>query len=167
MTRFRTSSAKKIDTVFVFALLLLFAATSFALVLIGAKQYRAVSDTISQNDAQRTACAYLAEKLRQSDAAGAVYISEFQGIPALTICTETSDAPYTTYIYFYETALRELTVTDQAAVSHASGQEILALKDFSVTMPFAHLLKVTLTHTDGETQTLFFSRRAPAGKEVL
>ena len=74
--------SRKIDTVFVLALITLFAATSFVLVLIGAKQYRYVTNTMNENFEDRTVSSYLTEKIRQYDTEHAIFVTGLQEVPA-------------------------------------------------------------------------------------
>ena len=92
--------ARKIDTVFVLALITLFAATSFILVLIGAKQYRFVTDVMDENYKSRTTSSYLMEKIRQNDSHNAITISDLEGVSALTLTTSEEDIRYITYIFY-------------------------------------------------------------------
>ena len=56
------SNNRKMDTVFVAALFVLFAITACLLILIGARQYRATAKAMNANYEVRTASSYLTEK---------------------------------------------------------------------------------------------------------
>lgn len=151
--------------VFVLALITLFAATSLALVLIGAKQYRFVTNKMTDNHEDRTTSSYLAEKIRQNDTAGAITICDLKGVPALSIISTEENVTYTTYIYFYEDALRELVVTESSMFSLSSGEAIIPMQgcDFSLANDF--LIRAEITDTAGEKQILFFPLHSNVGKE--
>ncbi len=158
---------KKIDSIFVFALITLFAATAFVLVFIGAKQYRSVTDTMNENYEERTTASFLAEKIRQNDAADAITVVDLEGVPALTLRTTEGTNSYTTYIYYYENALRELVVTDASVYALSSGQAIMELQGFVPTLVSPSLLRAEITDTNGDTQVLYFTIHCGIGKEEL
>ena len=83
MAYIKEKSAKKIDMVFVLALITLFAATALTLVLIGAKQYRHVTDVMDRNFEHRTSASYLTEKIRQNDKQDAIGLTTLEGTTAL------------------------------------------------------------------------------------
>lgn len=56
------NSSKKIDTVFIVSLFVLFAITAILLILIGARQYRFTADSMNRNYEIRTTSSYLTEK---------------------------------------------------------------------------------------------------------
>jgi hypothetical protein len=158
--------SRKIDTVFVLALITLFAATSFLLVLIGAKQYRFVTDVMNENYESRTTSSYLAEKIRQHDTKDAITVSNLEGVPSLKLTTCEEDICYITYIYFYDGALCELVVTDNSVFTLASGQKIIEVQDFHPKFINDSLLCTEITNTRGETFTLYFTTHCSIGKEA-
>ena len=151
--------------VFVLALITLFAATSLALVLIGAKQYRFVTNAMTENHEDRTASSYLAEKIRQNDIAGAISICDLKGVPALSIVSEESDVTYITYIYFYEEALREIVVTETSVFSLSSGEAIIAMQGCDLSNVNDSLIRAEITDSTGKKQILFFPLHSNVGKE--
>ena len=60
------NSSRKIDTVFIVSLFVMFAITAILLILIGARQYRFTADSMNRNYEIRTASSYLTEKVHQS-----------------------------------------------------------------------------------------------------
>ena len=72
-----------IDVLFTLALFCVFCASALAVVLIGADVYTSTARNMDQNFSARTAVSYVAEKVRQSDAAGAVALGEIGGGQAL------------------------------------------------------------------------------------
>ena len=157
MSIFKEPSSKKIDMVFILMLITLFAATSLALVLIGAKHYRNVTDTMTRNHQLRTTSSYLAEKIRQNDAEDAITVCDLMGVNALSIKTTTEDAEYITYIYYYDNALRELVVTNSSVFSLSTGQEIIPLEEFNISLLSDSLIRAEITDIAGTSQTLYFS----------
>jgi hypothetical protein len=158
--------SRKIDTVFVLALLTLFVATSFILVLIGAKQYRYVTDVMDENYKSRTTSSYLAEKIRQHDTKDGITISNLEGVPALTLTTSEEDFQYITYIYFYEGSLRELVVTEGSVFTLSSGQEIMEIQGFVPEFVDNSLLRAEVIDAKGKQYTLYFTIHCGIGKEA-
>jgi len=158
-------TSKKIDMVFVLALFTLFSATALVLVLIGAKQYRYITDTMNKNHTERTVYSYLAEKIRQHDTQDAITICDLQGVPALSVETLATDISYTTYIYCYDNALRELVVTNTSVFSLSSGQVIMEIQQFTPKQINPSLLCAEIIDKNGNTQTLYFTIHSDAGKE--
>ena len=147
---------KKMDTIFVLALLTLFAATSFVLVLIGAKQYRHITNTMSENFEVRTTASYIAEKIRQNDAQDAIDVVSLEDVPALCIYSFEGDIRYMTYIYYYDNALRELIVTEHSVYDLSSGQEIIQTSGFTPFLVYDSLLCTEVTDSYGNTKKLYF-----------
>ena len=166
MSNFTDNRSNRIDMIFVFALVTLFAATSFILVLIGAKQYRFVTNTMNENYETRTTSSYLTEKIRQYDIYDAITVSNLEGTPALSIHSVEDDISFVTYIYYYDGSLRELVVTENSVFSLDSGQEIIDMKGFNPTLVNDALLSVEVTDTTGNTQVLYFNLHCSSRKDA-
>ena len=156
--------SRKIDTVFVLALITLFAATSFVLVLIGAKQYRYVTNTMNENFEDRTVSSYLTEKIRQYDTEHAIFVTSLQEVPALAFLAYEEEVSYTTYIYYYEGALRELVLTENSVFSLSAGQEIIPMQGFTPTLVGDSLIRAKIIDTEGKEQTLYFTIHCGTGR---
>lgn len=167
MSVLKGQASHKIDMGFVLAIITLFAATSLALVLIGAKQYKYINNTIDTNHDNRVVSSYLTEKIRQGDSDNNISICELKGVPALAIETAEENVTYTTYIYCYENYLCELVVTKNSVFELSSGQKILELKDLKLTFANDSLIQAEITNTNGDKQTLFFNLHCSVGKEQL
>lgn len=165
MLRLDNRRSTKIDGVFVIALFTMFAVTAFLLILIGAKQYQHTADTMDTNYECRTISSYLTEKIRQNDSKGNIYVAQIKDTPALALKTMEDDVTYITYIYYYENALREIVVNDSSIFSLDSGQKIIETSGFTAEFVENDLLKITITTTEQEKQTLFLSLHSNGGKE--
>lgn len=165
MAIYTQRTTKKIDSIFVLALITLFAATSFILVLIGAKQYRFVTNIMNENHENRTAASYLTEKIRQQDAANAITLCDLDGVTALSILATEEGFSYITYIYYYEGTLRELVVTEHSVFTLSSGQAIIEMQGLELTFESSSLLRAEITNTRGEKQVLFLPLHCSTGKE--
>ena len=157
----------KIDMVFVLALFMIFAATAFIVVLIGARQYRSTADNMNYNYEVRTASSYIEEKIRQNDSAARISITDLSGTTALALTSEENGIFYTTYIYYYDGSLRELFAADNAEVGPQSGQKIIELGGFLPEYADDDLIKVTFTDSDGGIFPVYLSVHSESGKEDL
>lgn len=106
MLELKKTPEHTIDRVFLLALLALFAATTFLVVSIGAKQYHSIADSMTANYETRTVSSYLEEKMNQNDVAGSVAVTSIGAFPAIALSETVNDAIYTTYIYCYDGYLR-------------------------------------------------------------
>lgn len=165
MLRLDNRRSTKIDSVFVIALFTMFAVTAFLLILIGAKQYQHTADTMDANYESRTISSYLTEKIRQNDSQGKVRITEIEGIHALALETIENDVTYITYIYYYDNALREIVVNAQSVFSLGSGQEIIKTGGFTAELVKDNLIKITVTTTEDQKETLFLPLHSNSRKE--
>lgn len=157
---------KRIDFVFVLALITLFAATSLSLVFIGAKQYRNVTNQMNENFDKRTTSSYLAEKIHQNDQLDCITITKIDSVTALCISETAENTTLTTYIYCYDGYLRELVVTDTSVFSLDSGEKLLAMKDFTAVIYNDSLIRIDTTLSDGTTQIFYYTIRSGIGKEA-
>ncbi|MCM1284147.1 MAG: DUF4860 domain-containing protein [Muribaculaceae bacterium] len=158
--------SRKIDTVFLVLLFSLFAVTAFTLVLVGAKQYQLTADAMNGNYELRTTTSYLREKIRQYDTDAGVMVEEFAGSSALTLENRIDDKTYRTYIYYYDGALRELVVGENAVYTPETGQEIITLSGFAPELVHSGLIRVVLTDTEGIRHELCLDTKANARREV-
>lgn len=165
MLKLDNRRSNKIDSIFVIALFTVFAITAFLLILIGAKHYQHTADSMDANYESRTISSYLTEKIRQNDSASSISITELEDTPALAIASIENDTTYITYIYYYNEALREIMVTENSVFSLDSGQEIIQTGGFHAEFEAKDLLKITITTTEGKTNTLHLSIHSNAGKE--
>ena len=120
------------DLLFTIGLFCVFAAAAFILVMIGIQAYRNTVEHMQDTFSTRTAVSYVAEKLRQHDAAGAVALDQVDGLPALALYDDVGESRYCTYIYADGQALYELTVRDGTPVTADMGNRIIDVKDFTI-----------------------------------
>lgn len=156
------ASTRKIDTIFIVCLFMLFSFTACLLVLLGAAQYRSTVDSMNQNYEVRTASSYLTEKIRQYDTAGGVAVTNFHGTTALSLKNSVGDKSYTTYIYYYNGALRELLIGSDASYSLDAGQSVIALDSFDAELADTNLIHIVYTDTQGVTHDLYLALHAAA-----
>ena len=138
MTRdgMKHKNTHSIQTVAVVLLLLLFAFSSLILVSLGASVYEKNVSDMQGASAERTAYAYLTQKVRQGDVAGRIRVGSFpgsEGVDALIFSREIREDIYETYLYAHDGNLCELTVRQSADASPAMGAAIFPVDRFSVT----------------------------------
>ena len=147
-----------VDILFVLALFGVFTLSALVLVILGANIYRQTVSYMSANYESRTACSYLAEKVRQNDMYDSVTLESFEGTDALALSRTSLDM--VTYIYFYDGSLREQTMRRGANIGSdplGSGTAIMALEDFQFQRVNDRLVSLQLTTASGEEKTLFIS----------
>lgn len=157
-------AARKIDTVFVVALLTLFAATASLLILIGARQYQTTTDQMNRNYEIRTAASYLTEKVRQYDTDAGIAVVSFGDGQALALNDRINNKLYTTYIYYYDGSLCELYVSENAVFTPGAGQPLIALGGFDAAYIRSGLIHVTFTDTEGTAHEVFLEINVTNGK---
>lgn len=159
------SSNKKLDTAFIIFLFLLFSATACLLALITTTQYRATVSSMKQNSEVRTASSYLTEKVHLYDIDSGISITDFCGTTALALSESRDGETYTTYIYYYDGALRELPLNIHTNGAADAGNAIASLSGFDATWLKKNLLHITFTDTSGTQHSLILALHAATGKE--
>ena len=160
MVRLNRTRSSSIDIFFILVLLALFAITSFAILMIGAKQFHTTTNRMSENYETRTTATYLVEKFHQHDAAGSVSIVDIQGTPAISLTKKENEMLYTTYIYAYDGYLKECTVSEGTPVTVFSGQNIIETAALSIKSFGGNLYCFTLTDTYGNSCPIYISLNA-------
>lgn len=138
-----------IDILFPAALLFVFAFSAVSVILLATGVYQDTVNHSSRSYTAETALAYLTEKVHQNDADGQITIGTFDGCEALQIRQSYQGSDYTTYIYAYEDALRELFVKDGAPAAAADGRAILTVSDLTFSDLGDGLLSFSCTNADG------------------
>ena len=121
------------DLLFTIGLFCVFAAAAFILVMIGIQAYRNTVEHMQDTFSTRTALSYVAEKLRQHDTEDSVALGRMEDLPALVLSDQVGDDTYLTYIYSDGEALYELTVREGTEVTAGMGEQILQVRDFTIT----------------------------------
>lgn len=148
-----------IDIVFSMALLCVFAASALLVVLFGAKVYQSASATMGENFDTRTSLTYIATKIRQNDAAEAVFLTELEGAPALAIEQDIDGELYRTYIYHLDGELREIFTMSEIDVLASDGQFIMDLPELKMEDRGGNLLRFTSVDDSGKEISLTISSR--------
>ncbi len=144
----------------VLILFFIFAATAFALIMLGIKQYKITADSMNTNYEVRTASSYLTEKVRQFDTDAGISLESLDGTDAIAMREELDGKIYTTYVYFYDGYIRELYVAEDAVFNLAGGQAIIEASDLQIKALSDSKLKLIITSTKGEMTTLYLSTKS-------
>lgn len=139
-----------IDSLFSFLLLLIFGLFTLMLSGMGSTIYRNGTAYLNENYSSRTAAAYIAEKVRQHDENGAVFLDSVEGLPALALRDTIEGNRFITYVYFYDNALCELMVQEDRTPEAMMGSRIVELSSLTVEpVPETDLLSVTAVGKEG------------------
>ena len=104
----RRNSNNKIDGVFVLMIFCIFAVSVFLVLMLSGSTYANMTDISAEGQNERIALSYIRTKIRKSDTANAVYISDFNGMPSINLSENIGEREFVTRIYFYDGWLREL-----------------------------------------------------------
>lgn len=154
------------DFVFILALFCVFSASAFLAVVIGASVYQTTTENMDANYRNRTASAYITEKIRHNDTAGAVGLTTIDDTLCLTLEKTVDAVSYTTYIYHYEDHLMELFIKTSDTPRLASGQPILPAKDFSAEKTGPSLYAFTVRDIVDREHSFCISVQSDDGKKV-
>ncbi|MDR1962004.1 MAG: DUF4860 domain-containing protein [Gracilibacteraceae bacterium] len=148
------------DVLFLLALFGVLAASSLFVVMTGANVYRHTVTQMDEHFSLRTPLAYVAAKVRQHDAQGAVYAAELQGTPALVLEQTFGEAVYQTWIYCHEGAVKEVFLEKGADLELSYGLTIMETPGFRLEQTESGLLRFTATDAAGSEMTLEMSLRS-------
>ena len=151
----------KVDFLFTLGLFTLFALAALALVITGARVYQGTAASMEENYTTRTALAYVAEKIRQNDAAGAVQAED--NVLCLTQYGEDGGENSCLYIYEYQGWLSELLIPEGQTFRPGDGQRLLEVTDFQVQARTGSLYEISASGPDGKAASLLV---APAAEPL-
>lgn len=157
MIEFRKTHRHTIDNVFVLILLTLFSAIAFLVVFIGAKEYRSIANSMSDNYKTRTVASYLQEKLNQNDAGKCISVTSVGDCNAISIRRNINDSDYYTCIYCYDGYMWEITTQSSSSVNPGDGQKIIEACGFNAGYITDNLIKLTVTDALGDTRYMYVS----------
>lgn len=160
MIQLKRNQEHAVDTLFILGLFVIFVATSFLVVFIGAKQYQNIVNRMDENFETRGCTSYLEEKIRQNDRSNAIDILTIDNHTVLSLTNIVNETEYTTYIYTYEDSLREFYAASGTDFSLSDGQPILDAADFSAEFVSATRLQLTVTDLFQQTETIYISLNA-------
>ena len=139
--------------VFVFVLLGLFAVMSTLMVLLGAQMYRNTVDHATENNEGRVLSAYVRSMVRAEDLAGAVEISEQNGVTTLAMRESLGDDGYVTWLYCYDGRMYEYFTSATTEFDPVKGTAICPAQSFEPRFENG-LLTVDMIDGRGKAQTV-------------
>lgn len=115
----------KLSGFLVFVVFTLFALCVLAVVLTGAQSYARQTEQAQAQFASRTAAHYISTRIRQAES---VTVTDFAGLPALTLGETVEGQQYLTRIYSLNGAVWELYSGKNAVLAPESGEILLELR---------------------------------------
>ncbi|MBO6240399.1 MAG: DUF4860 domain-containing protein [Butyrivibrio sp.] len=150
-----------VDVAFILCLMLLFVLCAVAVISLGAGIYQKNVKSMKDNYNHRTACAYIIEKVRQSDVNGAIFVQDLFGQNALVIQEEIDGVLYNTYIYDYDGYLMELYArADLNTFYPMSGQKLLEVSSFDISQKSDSLFLADIVLSDGLKESVYIAKRS-------
>lgn len=149
----KTSGRQTINVIFTMLLFLVFVLCALFTVLIGGRVYENVSGRMEDNYKDSVALNYIANKVRQGDAADAVSVREVEGTSVLEIKSVFYEQEYLTWIYCLDGSIRELFTDAQSGLGLDAGLEIIECEGLKLSMEGSVLMMETAGE-DGGSLTL-------------
>ncbi len=131
----------------------LFAIGILSVLLGGANVYKRLTQRDTRSYDSRTCAQYIATKLRQAPAPGAVAVAPFGDGDGLFITETIGDSDYLTRVYCHNGWLMELFTVANGEFAPEDGEKILPLRSLSLTCD-GSLVCVRLTDLDNTSQLL-------------
>ena len=148
-----------VDILFPLLVFAIFLIAALLMILIGARVYRNTAVRMTENFGVQTSIAYVTTKIHQNDRQGAISVTEFGGANALVIEDRFEDAPYQTWIYYYDGSLREVLAPEGAAFEPESGTAIIDVAGFAIEQLSDQLYKLTSIDTNGTPVSMTVATR--------
>lgn len=139
---------KGISSLAALLMLLVFAVALLAVLLGGANVYDHLTARDSESYDSRTCVQYLTTKVRQSENATAVSLSQFGDGDCLTITEHINGTAFTTQVYCHDGWLMELFTVKDAGLTPESGSKILKAQGLTLTQE-GSLLHMDLVDGNG------------------
>lgn len=161
----KNSRTYSVDTVFVLVLFCVFAATILFVLMSGANVYKDTATLMQARYEERTCLSYISAKIKHYDDEGSVYLTDFNGTPALALEEEIDGAEYNTLIYFYDGHVKELFCEKNAEFSIDSGIDIIEAQDLRLAMvdKESGLIKIKCTGKSGGSSTMIIGTMSENG----
>ena len=124
----------KTESLLALLLLGIFAICILLVLLLGTEIYRGLTERSGTDYEERTAIQYLATRLRQGDAGGAVRLEKFGGADALVLSQELEGVTYETRVYCSGGYLRELFSRSGTPCGPEDGDAVLPMEAMTITL---------------------------------
>lgn len=155
-----------VDFLFALVTFLIYAGAMILLVYMGVVVYRSVTGQMEQHYATRTAQAYITEKIRQNDQAGAITVEQVEERRVLAFWEMVEEKQYVTYIYEDDGKLKELFMAADSGVSLNGGTEILELQGFDAEELSGGGFQITITDSEDRARSfVIYQDSEAAGRQ--
>lgn len=157
------SSRHTIGIIGPLVVIMIFILSGLAVLVLSANAFEAASSSAADNYSFRTCSSYVIEKARQNDCESSLKVESIEGQDCLVLRHKSEspeDAAYTTYIYQYDGALREMVVAENAYFTMDMGREIADLDGMNIDKLSDNLYKMTLIDADGESYSVCIGERS-------
>lgn len=156
-----------VDFLFVLSLFCIFTVSAFLVVIIGANVYRSTVENMENTYSTRTALSYVTEKIRRYDGDGLIRLTELDGTAALAFYDSTDNEDYITYVYSNGNALLEFTAGSDADISSDMGEEVISVRNFSISEKGDGFLSLSAEDADGNVTTFYVHLQNSSGYSVI
>ena len=167
--RFHRNRSHVIDLIFPLAVLFVFAASSLVVLILSVHIYTGQTEQAEAHYRTDTPLSYVEEKIRQNDVAGSISVMTLDGTECLALKNSSDGINSTTYLYVSDGWLKELFVRNDTDVSLNAGKNIIEASDFKAVIKLSDfeirsfdniLARITITDTDGVTNSRILSERS-------
>lgn len=144
-------------------ILSVFALCVLAVLLFGAENYKELSQRDDLSYTQRTAVGYIGGKIRQVSDKSLISIERFGDGDCLCLPSNYENENYITRLYCHNGNLCELFTPVDISLDADSGEIILPVENIGLSID-GSLLKITISHSNGESAPLYFDLEGGAAK---
>ncbi len=148
----------RIQNVFIFLLLAIFAVSAIFLTALSAQVYRDTVDNSNRNNTARVATSIL-RGAAQGEDAGGVSIRQEQGIPVLTFTDDYDGEIYYHRLFLADGYLRESLASAEQEFDPEMGEALFELNSFEPSLE-GNLLTARMSTPDGGEHTVYVRLRA-------
>lgn len=145
----KKTASHSTDIIFILGLVCLFGICSLVVVLFGGRVYKNIVESSTYTAQRRTAFSYLSNKIRSADGQD-IELAEENGLQVLRLTEKLESGEYQTYFYYYDGALRELTLAAGDDFVPESGETVTEASGLSFTRE-GSLLRYTLSIENDES----------------
>ena len=145
--RFHRNRSHVIDLIFPLAVLFVFAASSLVVLILSVHIFTGQTEQAEAHYRTDTPLSYVEEKIRQNDVAGSISVMTLDGTECLALKNSSDGINSTTYLYDTDVSLN-------------AGKNIIEASDFKVAELNNGLYRITITDTDGVTNSRILSERS-------
>jgi len=133
----------RVDTVFVLLIFCVFATSVFLVIMLSGSTYQRMNEITADGQNERIVLSYIRTKIRNADVDGAVVVSDYNGVSALSISEHIEDRVFITYIYFYDGWVYELFHEQGSSFALDEAVPILQVGSLEFTQIEDNLIQVT------------------------